>query len=473
MNRTDSTGRPAGDRRVPVVLLVHDRVLGRRLLLHATIRYLLAAALALAALSLGGLLGIDRHGVGWLLVVACAIAVYNTVIRGLARPRANPEQATEFRAALRLLLVVSVLLDYAALTVTVWLLGGAHSPFLAFYLFHVVISAFLLPRPAAALSVALAVVCLAVIVFGEQLGALPVQSSAAFLQGGEQARWRYSIVVFAVYSALFVLTALLVASLTHLLRVAEVENQRKARDLEDLSSMRREYLLVALHDVHSPIGLVSMLLRNMIKGVCGPLEPAQTAQLDRAMTHLGRLETFLQELRTLSQLDSADLAERMTEVPVVFLVNEVIDQEREHADAKRLELRLEPTDDAGLAWGVPALVREAISNYVSNAIKYTPEGGRVTIRVSERWDTVRVEVRDTGIGISPQDQGRLFREFVRLGRDNPLAKTAKGTGLGLSLVQRIVQAHAGRVGVESEPGKGSTFWFELPACRAVSAAVTG
>ena len=236
--------------------------------------------------------------------------------------------------------------------------------------------------------------------------------------------------------------------------------------------MRREYLLVALHDIHSPIGLVAMLLRNMLNGVCGPLGASQTSQLERAMTHLDRLETFLQELRTLSQLDTANLADRMTEVPVVFLVNEVLDQEREHAEAKGLRLRLEPTEAVGLVWGVPTLVREAIANYVTNAIKYTPEGGAVGIVVREGPGTVRLEVRDTGIGISAEDQARLFREFVRVGRDNPLAKQAKGTGLGLSLVQRIAEAHGGRVGVESQLGRGSTFWLELPSCQAVSGPAT-
>ena len=472
MNLSDSTAQAAGDRRLPVVLLVHDRVLGRRLLLHVNARYLAAATLALLALTAGRLVGVSGSGVRWLVIVACVIAVYNTVIRGLARPRSDPERATEARAFLRLVLLASILFDYVALTVTVWLLGGTDSPFLAFYLFHVVISSFLLPRPAAAVSVLLAVACLAVVVFGELWGVLPAASPEALVRREGAVGWRYSAVVFAIYSSLFALTAILVISLTHLLRVAEMENQRKTRDLEELSSMRREYLLVALHDIHSPIGLVAMLLRNMLNGVCGPLGASQTSQLERAMTHLDRLETFLQELRTLSQLDTANLADRMTEVPVVFLVNEVLDQEREHAEAKGLRLRLEPTEAVGLVWGVPTLVREAIANYVTNAIKYTPEGGAVGIVVREGPGTVRLEVRDTGIGISAEDQARLFREFVRVGRDNPLAKQAKGTGLGLSLVQRIAEAHGGRVGVESQLGRGSTFWLELPSCQAVSGPAT-
>lgn len=467
MKISASTPRAEDDRPAPIALLFHDRVLGRRLLLHSRVRYLAAATLAVLALALGRPVGVPSAGVRWLVIVACMIAAYNTLILGLARPRSGPERATESRRFLRVVLLVSIVLDYAALTVPVWLLGGMHSPFLAFYLFHVVISSFLLPRPAAAVSVVLAVFCLAFIVFGEVWGLLPHETHAEFVQSEQRPGLRFAVLVFVIYSSLFVLTAALVISLTHLLRVAERENQKKAMDLEALSSMRREFLLVALHDIHSPIGLVTMLLRNMLKGACGALTEPQTAQLGRAMSHLGRIETFLQELRTLSRLESADLAEHMSEVPVVFLAGEVLDHERENAEAKQIELRLEPTESVGLAWGVPALVREAIVNYVTNAIKYTPEGGRVTIAVQDRGDTVRIEVRDSGIGISREDQARLFREFVRVGRDNPLARQAKGTGLGLSLVHRIARSHQGRVGVESEPGQGSVFWLELPGCRSV------
>ena len=119
-----------------------------------------------------------------------------------------------------------------------------------------------------------------------------------------------------------------------------------------------------------------------------------------------------------------------------------------------------------MVFGVPRLLQESLTNYVDNAIKYTPAGGRITARVrsGESPAMFRVEVSDTGVGISREDQTRLFSEFTRLGRGHPAVKGVPGTGLGLSIVRRIVESHGGRVGVESEPGKGSTFWLELPAC---------
>lgn len=469
MNATDPTSPATTDPRMSIVLLAHDRLLGRRLLLHTRARYVLAGTLAAGAVVADRLVGIEGLDVPALVLLATVIALYNTAIRGLARRRCDPERAAGERGFLRLLLLASVLLDYLALTVTIWLLGGARSPFLAFYLFHVVITSFLLPRPAAALSTALAVLCLAVLVTGEYAGLIPRKAPVGLVQTSNGLDGRLVLAVIVIYSTLFVLTSLLVGSLTHMLRESERANQEKARQLERLSSMRKDFLLVALHDINSPIGVVTMLLRNLRAGICGPLAPAQEEQLDRTLKHLRSLEEFLQDLRTLSHLDAAEIEQHSTEIPVAFLMQQVIEEETDHARSRRQTLRMAGTDTVALVWGVPRLIREALANYVTNAIKYTPEAGVIEASVSEGAGVVRVEVRDSGIGISQEDQQRLFREFVRVGREHPLAREAKGTGLGLSLVRRIVEAHGGRVGVESEPAKGSTFWLELPSCRAVSA----
>jgi signal transduction histidine kinase len=107
-------------------------------------------------------------------------------------------------------------------------------------------------------------------------------------------------------------------------------------------------------------------------------------------------------------------------------------------------------------------VRQVLLNLLSNAIKFTPDGGRITVvaAAANGGTAARVAVTDSGIGIAPEDQAKLFHEFVQL--DASASRKYEGTGLGLALSRRLIELHGGAIGVESETGKGSTFWFTLP-----------
>jgi signal transduction histidine kinase len=110
-------------------------------------------------------------------------------------------------------------------------------------------------------------------------------------------------------------------------------------------------------------------------------------------------------------------------------------------------------------------VRQVLLNLLSNAIKFTPDGGRITVAAAPAngGAAARISVTDSGIGIAPEDQAKLFQEFVQL--DASASRKYEGTGLGLALSRRLVELHGGAIGVESEVGKGSTFWFTLPVAR--------
>src|SRR5262249_54734587 len=105
-------------------------------------------------------------------------------------------------------------------------------------------------------------------------------------------------------------------------------------------------------------------------------------------------------------------------------------------------------------------VKQILLNLLSNAVKFTPDGGRVTVAATPRDGLIAIAVRDTGIGIAPEDQAAVFEEFRQVGGD--AARKQEGTGLGLALAKRFVERHGGRIGVESQVGQGSTFTFTLP-----------
>ena len=142
-------------------------------------------------------------------------------------------------------------------------------------------------------------------------------------------------------------------------------------------------------------------------------------------------------------------------------MGEVCDILRALAAQKRIEVRVDVDRGLGIVVSDPAKLKQVLYNYLSNALKFTSEEGRVTIRVRGESDTgFLIEVEDTGTGIRSEDIGRLFEEFQQL--DSRTGKKHAGTGLCLALTKRIVEAQGGRVGVRSTPGQGSVFFAVLP-----------
>jgi two-component system phosphate regulon sensor histidine kinase PhoR len=138
----------------------------------------------------------------------------------------------------------------------------------------------------------------------------------------------------------------------------------------------------------------------------------------------------------------------------------VVDNVRARVEAKGLTLDLETPDDLPPLVGDEILLRQAVTNLVDNAIKYTPAPGSVKVGVTTQDSYLVIWVKDTGIGIAPADQRRLFEKFYRIKRRDTIS--IKGTGLGLAIVKSIIERHNGRVRMESQLGQGSTFYIALP-----------
>ncbi len=453
-------------------LLTHDEYLARRLHLHALARFVVALLIVAGAWSAGPLLGIEGLDARGLSLLGLVIFLYNLVILLLVRPRLEPARAVRALPMLRGVLYGSILADYLALTIAIWFVGGSRSPFLAFYLFHVIIASLLLSRSAAWAAALIAWLLLSVLVIGEHRGLIPPRAPAGFIPGGGF-DGRYLLTILSVYGVLFLLTAALLTNIAELLRRGERTCRDNIVALEQLNELRRDFLHITTHNLQSPVGAASMLLRNLDDGLCGELTPAQHDQLRRAIKRLDELTAFLADLRTLAQIEVGDAAGLRTElVDIRPLLAELIEANADLTRRRGHTLVLEIDRPVPAVWTSRRLLREAVENYITNAVKYTPPGGTIRVRAlpvdrigpdTGATRGVRIEVIDNGIGISPDDQKRLFKELVRIKTEHPELGHVAGTGLGLSIVRRIVTALGGRGGVESRPGRGSTFWIELPA----------
>lgn len=247
---------------------------------------------------------------------------------------------------------------------------------------------------------------------------------------------------------------------------AEGENMGRVvvmRDIthfKELDEMKSEFVATVSHDLRAPLtfirGYASML------PMAGDLTQKQQEYLDKIFKGIEQMTTLVENLLNLQRIEAGmGLEERPCHVGALLV--EAVDGMRARAVAKGLTLRLEATEPAPMIWGDAMLLRQAITNLIDNAIKYTSAGGTVTAGLQVVGQEVRITVSDTGIGIAPEDQVRLFEKFYRIRRMG--SEDVPGSGLGLAIVKSIVERHGGRVWVESQLNRGSTFTIALPIRR--------
>jgi len=227
------------------------------------------------------------------------------------------------------------------------------------------------------------------------------------------------------------------------------------------SRMKTDFVANASHELRTPLGSIKACLEMLADGEVND-EQTRSKFYQMMQNEVNRLSNLVENILNISRIEAGIVKVSKELLPPTVIVKEVVDVLRPRAEASGIRLT---QDLAPVFFHVRAdkeMLRQAVLNLVSNAIKYTPQGGSVTVNmfVDEAAGVVKTEVTDTGVGISEQDLPRVFDKFYRV---NSSKKMAKGTGLGLVLVKEIIETvHGGQVGVSSTPGKGSTFYFTLP-----------
>jgi PAS domain S-box-containing protein len=239
---------------------------------------------------------------------------------------------------------------------------------------------------------------------------------------------------------------------------AEEEATKQALEANRLKS---EFLANMSHELRTPLNGIIGFTELLHDGKAGPVSAEQKEFLGDILTSSQHLLQLINDVLDLAKIESGKMKFQPEPVDLAKSVSEARDILKHMADSKRISVGIEIAPDLGTAMTDPAKLQQVLYNYLSNALKFTPDEGRVTVKVRpEDGDCFRLEVEDTGIGIKPEDLKRLFVEFQQL--DATMAKKYPGTGLGLALTKRIVEAQGGQVGVRSTRGKGSLFFAVLP-----------
>ncbi len=233
-------------------------------------------------------------------------------------------------------------------------------------------------------------------------------------------------------------------------------------DVRQAERMRQDFVANASHELKTPLAVIKSNVEALIDGAAQDPE-ACAAFLDQVAREADRLADLIKDMLSLSKIESGSLALEPRAVPLGRAIEDCVERHHARAETKTLTMVEKPPADVSPdvpAWADPDALRQVMDNLVDNAIKYTPNGGRITVRWGATADTVSFEVEDTGVGIPEADVNRVFERFYRV--DKARGREQGSTGLGLSIVKHLVQAMRGQVRVNSKPGKGTTFRVTLP-----------
>ena len=233
----------------------------------------------------------------------------------------------------------------------------------------------------------------------------------------------------------------------------------------EIAQMKSDFVSFATHQLRTPLSGIKWMLELAMQETDVP-ETAGSYMRD-ALGASQRLIQLVNDLLDISRLESGRLKTTQQLVDLVELTRTVLDDLKLQLDEKAHRLNLAACADTLDVFADPQLLRQVVLNLASNAIKYSPSGGEIAVRLTRELDAVRWQIQDTGIGIPKESQRHLFEKFYRA--DNVASLETDGTGLGLYLVRLIVEQLGGQVGCESEEGRGATFYFTVPAAKSAPA----
>jgi GAF domain-containing protein len=238
------------------------------------------------------------------------------------------------------------------------------------------------------------------------------------------------------------------------------EIEDKSRQIEAANRHKSEFLANMSHELRTPLNAIIGFSEVLGERMFGELNEKQAEYTEDILSSGRHLLSLINEILDLSKVEAGRMELKVATFDLPLAIDNARTFVRERAAKQGINLDVTVDERLGDFVGDERKIKQILLNLLSNAVKFTPEGGRIGINARQADGSVEISVSDTGIGISPEDQAKIFEEFRQVGSD--YAHKTEGTGLGLTLAKKFVELHGGKIWVESEVGKGSTFSFTLP-----------
>ena len=237
----------------------------------------------------------------------------------------------------------------------------------------------------------------------------------------------------------------------------------KTREVERANQLKSEFLANMSHELRTPLNVIIGFSELMRDEVPGKINDEQRQCFDDILNSSKHLLNLINEVLDLSKIESGKVKFYLTNLALAEVIEPLTRTMLPILASRKQSLDVEIEEGLPLVYADKAKVNEVLLNLLSNATKFTPDGGRLKIEATRKDSWCQVSVIDNGIGIKPENQEQIFEPFYQL--DNPLTRKKSGTGLGLAIVKQIIEKHGGQIWVESEYGKGSRFTFTLPLAK--------
>ncbi len=357
------------------------------------------------------------------------------------------------------LITLQMSADLMVLATILHFSGGIENPFSFFFVFHMILASIFRSRWQSYAQATLAIVLFGGIVILEATGILNHYALENFAGHGLHDKGMFVFGFLFVFSITLYLVVYMTSSISEQLRAQQAGYQQANAQLKEKDQLKNEYVLRLTHDIKGHLAAIKSCLDIVLDGTLGPLNDKQRDFVERGDRRAVKCMTFITALLKLTrmkltgQLDTERFSLKDCVMNAVAPV-------QNRAQVKSIQFSYHMDVSVGEMVGEAVLIEETIMNILFNAVKYTPEGGKVALEVTDDGALIRVTVTDTGIGIPPDAMRHLFEEFYRA--ENARDTERDGTGLGLSFAKQVVERHGGRIWAYNNPDCGSTFVFTLP-----------
>ena len=392
-------------------------------------------------------------------MVSAAMLIYNLSIYAITKSDFLKDDACKFYPML--LSFIQIQLDLLSLGLLVYYTGGVESPFYIFYIFHMIIGSMILPGRVIYTIAGAIVISFFGLSFLEFSGVVAHHTLIGYINSPQYNDIEYVLINGFAFGVMMILGVFFANSIASSLYRREQELRITLDKLNEAERIKQRYTMGVVHEIKSPIVAVQSFLDLIIGNFAGPVSDSVGDKIKKARNRSDEAIQIINDVLSISKLKLLDSIAK-DELDLPEILRTIINKKTSQAENKEISLQFIDKRTARLTTiGDKNLLEVVFSNLIGNAIKYTNNGGKVEIVISDNENKTEIEICDNGIGIPDTDKEKIFSEFYRA--SNVRQKSTEGTGLGLSVVKQIIDQHKGSITFESpsrladDNGPGTSF----------------